>query len=149
MKKLKEILVIMFISIFIVSLKGANGNTPTENPIHEGSVTLNSYEKYQEFVSHHYSRVNGSMTIYGIDELLNLEGLESLMYIDGHLSINNNPNLKDLRGLNSLKSVGTSLTIQNNETLISLEGLERLENQSELDDISLDKVNFIRRFRKP
>jgi hypothetical protein len=65
--------------------------------------------------------------------LFNLTGLDNLYAIGGSLHISSNPNLQNLSGLNDLSSIGGWLQIEFNNTLSSLTGLDDLSSLGGLD----------------
>ena len=83
------------------------------------------------------TEIMGNVIINGSD-IINLNGLDSLVSIGGCLKIENNPLLANLDGLQSLVSIGKfgmpngdsysewGLSISNNTALISLSGLDSL-----------------------
>jgi hypothetical protein len=62
----------------------------------------------------------------GNPNLLNLDGLDSLVYINGHLEIIGNHYLTSLMGLESLTSIGGDLLLYESFNLTSLTGLANL-----------------------
>lgn len=64
----------------------------------------------------------------GNDLLVNLEGLDSLLYVSGAFMIVQNHGLEDLRGLRSLESVGAEFGIYENNSLASLDGANSLSS---------------------
>lgn len=64
--------------------------------------------------------------------LLNdLQGLETIEYLDGRLTINNNQSLKSLKALQHISNIGWRCTITNNSLLESLDGLQQLDSINE------------------
>jgi hypothetical protein len=77
------------------------------------------------------TRVTGNLIIVRTD-LVNLESLECLNSIDGHLMIGEyeggNDQLVSLAGLENLTSIGGSLFIRGNKRLIDISALDHLES---------------------
>lgn len=107
-------------------LRNGNCSKGNQENIYEGDAYLNTYQEYQEFISHKYTEVTGFLHIHNIPQLTNLQGLESINSLGGTLFINSNYNLQSLDGLESLTSVGWDLNIYSNENIQSLQGLESL-----------------------
>ena len=79
--------------------------------------------------------IEGDVVIYGND-ITNLNGLNVLTSIWGHLWIGNNQALTSLTGLDNLTSIGGSLGISNTTPLTSLTGLANLTSIGEDLNIS-------------
>lgn len=86
------------------------------------NIALNSQAEVDAFDC---SQINGSLTINGSD-ITNLDALQRLEFIDGPLSISNNPMLSSLEGLESLQTINGPLVIVFNPQLNNLDGLEGL-----------------------
>ena len=62
-------------------------------------------------------RLTGSLTVEGLQDVTNLDGLEGLETVLGHVLLAGNPQLVDTRGLFFLREVGTFLKIDANPLL--------------------------------
>lgn len=62
-------------------------------------------------------RLTGSLTVQGLADVTNLDGLDGLETVLGHVLLANNPQLVDTRGLFHLREVGTFLKIDANPLL--------------------------------
>ncbi len=60
------------------------------------------------------------------NDITNLQGLENLTSISGHLNILYNSNLVNLQGLENITSIGGDLVLFSNPSLVNLEGLNNL-----------------------
>ncbi|NNJ83069.1 MAG: hypothetical protein HKP11_12840, partial [Flavobacteriaceae bacterium] len=119
--------------------------------VYDGDITLTSQQEVIDFGYQNYSKVTGTLAIWGynyIDSLTplqtilrvnkldisgclgleNLNGLEHLHTIDGSLTIFANEGLLNFNGLNSLTEIGDELDIHNNAHLISISNLLSLTN---------------------
>jgi hypothetical protein len=75
--------------------------------------------------------IDGNLSIYLCDSLIDLTGLEGLNYIGGSLNIGNvtyggNLNLSSFSGLNNLTYIGGGLGIISNKSITYLSGLDNL-----------------------
>ncbi len=75
-------------------------------------------------------RIEGTFDLNINTSLVNLSGLDNLIFIGGSLEISNCDLLLDLTGLNNVTSIGGSLSILDNQNLNSLVGLENLTSIS-------------------
>lgn len=73
------------------------------------------------------AELEGDVTIFGLDNITDLNGLNTLTSIGGDLSIFDCFYLTDLTGFENLNSIGGHLTIEYNE-LVSLTGLDNITN---------------------
>ena len=87
--------------------------------------------------------IEGDVMING-DDIINLNGLNVLTAIWGHLSIgntsNNNPVLTSLLGLDNITFIGGNLLIWGNNALTNLTGLEGLDSIEMLRILSNDAL---------
>jgi hypothetical protein len=99
----------------------------------EGDITLSSQTEVDAF---NCNVVTGNLIISGSD-ITNLDGLASIRFIDGSLTISNNSSLTNLDGLSSLKTIVGEwswyfaiggLSISDNDVLTNLDGLSSLVN---------------------
>lgn len=72
-------------------------------------------------------RIEGSVKIIG-EDITNLRGLSAVNFIEGYLSISENPLLINLAGLENLYSISSFLEINSNYNLVSLDGLTSLNS---------------------
>jgi hypothetical protein len=83
------------------------------------------------------------MYITGNPQLMNVDGLSSLVSIDKELSIKGNSSLQNINGLSSLTTIGSnpelhylSMEIDNNAALTTIRGLRNLESISGRTSVS-------------
>ncbi|KAL6749606.1 hypothetical protein V8C86DRAFT_976734 [Haematococcus lacustris] len=70
----------------------------------------------------------GGLSVYNMDGLKHLTGLEALYNITGDLIISENDALLDCAGLDALRAVGGDLLMNSNQNLLTLKGLSALES---------------------
>jgi hypothetical protein len=68
--------------------------------------------------------IEGDVRIEG-DDIVNLDGLHHVQFIEGSFVIINNPSLLSLQGLTSLESVQGDFLINNNDNLVDLSGIDQ------------------------
>ncbi|KAG1663631.1 hypothetical protein FOA52_011686 [Chlamydomonas sp. UWO 241] len=68
----------------------------------------------------------GSLSVYNMDGLKNMTGLESLQTVEQNLAIGRCGGLISLAGLSSLTTIGGDLLLVSNEALKDLDGLQNL-----------------------
>lgn len=90
--------------------------------------TFDSQGKIDSFATNFPScnRIEGDVLITG--NITNLNGLTSLVYLDGILEVNGCSGLQDLTGLGNLKRVGNLLLFYGNADLENLQGLGSLDS---------------------
>ncbi len=86
-----------------------------------------------------YTEVNGNLIISNTT-LTNLNGLEKLTIVNGHLRIKDNDVLNSLNGLESLISVGEGLYIYGNDALTNLSGLDNIASVGKSLDIGYNNA---------
>jgi hypothetical protein len=96
-------------------------NPLNTNPF-EGDLNLITQADVDVF---DYTSIAGNLTISGAD-ILNLFALNTLIAINGSLSISSNTSLVSVRGLENLSSVTGDLSILNNNVMTTLDGLENI-----------------------
>ncbi|MFT6843479.1 MAG: hypothetical protein ACJASR_002260 [Psychroserpens sp.] len=96
-------------------------NPLNTNPF-EGDLNLVTQADVDVF---DYTSIAGNLTISGSD-ILNLFALNTLIAINGNLSISSNTSLVTVRGLENLSSVAGDLSILNNNVMTTLDGLENI-----------------------
>ncbi|WP_432671658.1 GEVED domain-containing protein [Flavobacterium sp. SM2513] len=72
-------------------------------------------------------KINGDLTIYNNSQLENLDGLNNVTEIDGKIEIITNAALQNLDGLDSVTQIDGNIVIQNNASLINVYGLENID----------------------
>ena len=95
-----------------------------------GVVTITTQTELDEFVKNNYHTIQGDLIIDEDPEgegIVSLEGLESLLEIQGSLIIRNTNSITNLKGLEGL-SIVYQLYIQNNMELSNLDALSGIEN---------------------
>lgn len=73
----------------------------------------------------------GDLVIEDNPKLLNIDGLNNIETIDGHLIFINNQLLNDITGLSNLKNINGDLKFSNQNQITSLEGLNSLTSIQE------------------
>lgn len=130
--------------------------------VFNGNATLTTQQEVDDFGANNYTAVTGKLTISGSsitdlsslstiqtigngnvsgtglfivnnDNLINLNGLNSVTTISGDLEVTNNALLQTLSGLNNVNAInfdqlvfGGGLYIKNNNSLMNLSGLDNL-----------------------
>jgi hypothetical protein len=98
-----------------------------------GDLTINITDGFTEVEMPYVTSLGGDLRILCNYDLVRLD-LGSLVYIRGDVEIEGNKSLPNLDGLRSLKYVGGSLTIGGqsckhpNGELVNIEGLDKLES---------------------
>ncbi|MEL6811661.1 MAG: hypothetical protein AAFP76_10030 [Bacteroidota bacterium] len=98
-----------------------------EGGIYEGSITFSRQNQIGAFALNGYETVTGRISIFG-NSVVDLKPLRCLKIIGGELSIDGVANLENLDGLENLTSIGGSLKIANNISLETTEALSALQN---------------------
>ncbi len=97
--------------------------TAFEELIYEGDYTIYNQNDLDAIVG--YTGITGNLVISSEFELVNLDGLEHLIHVDGSLRIENNIILEDLNGLSNLSTIGSNLII-NGTYMRSFSGMASL-----------------------
>ncbi|WP_298238751.1 hypothetical protein [uncultured Algibacter sp.] len=118
----------IFSSEEIKMLKNTSMEVELDAKIFDGTITIDTQEKFDDFVSEEYSRVSGNLNISNIDNFTSIENLSNLTSIGGGLRIVTVDKLNSLKGLDNLKCIGADLSIYNNPMLSSIEHLNSLSN---------------------
>jgi len=115
------------ITLFIVMLTAFAANIISQPCLPDGIIFSNQ-SMIDNFQTNYpnCNIVEGDVRIHGND-IINLDGLNSITGIDGYLEIRINPNLTELAGLSNLSYIGDYLLISENPLLISFIGLNSLE----------------------
>jgi len=82
--------------------------------------------------------ISGNLIIEGPD-IVNLDGLSSIVQVNGNVIIGDtigNPNLISLSGLSNLSNIGGSLSVQNNASLENFAGVVSSMNAMELSSLT-------------
>jgi hypothetical protein len=82
--------------------------------------------------------ISGNLIIVG-QNIVNLDGLSSIVQVNGNVIIGDsigNPNLTSLSGLSNLSSIGGSLSVQNNAALENFSGVVSSMNAMELSSLT-------------
>lgn len=91
-----------------------------------GSISFTSQAQVDAFATtYSCTEITGDVVISGND-ITNLNGLTSLIKVDGNLIIYGNAQLHNLNGLGGLNSIGGMLEIVNNALVSDLDGLSAL-----------------------
>jgi len=101
----------------------------TPQPCLENGIVFSTQNEIDNFKSNYPNciEIDGDVRITG-DDIVNLLGLDSIIFIRGKLEIANNPSISSLEGLNSLARIGMDLEIWGNDSLVNLIGLDNLES---------------------
>ena len=101
------------------------------------NITLSSQTAVDEFVMNYGTCDNivGDLVIgirvFGLgitSDITNLNGLQNLTSIGGHLYISGNPQLTNIAGLQNLTSIGETLVILQHSQLTNIDGLQNLSS---------------------
>ena len=105
-------------------------------------ITFSTQEEIDNFQSEYPNciEIEGAVVIGGDkiknDDIVNLNVLNILTSIEGHISIKNNNYLESLSGLNNVTSIGGYLIIEANNALTSLMGLDNI-NAGSISELSI------------
>ena len=98
--------------------------------VHNGDVELNTQKQVEEFGINNYTKINGNLTIRHFGkvrvDIVSLEALNSISFIENDLEISYNEQLINVDGLNNLTSIGGILNIENDSNLENLKGFHNL-----------------------
>lgn len=87
--------------------------------------------------------ITGALSIRNCSILENLDGLESLIFIEETIAIDDNPSLKNIDALRNVGSVLDNILIRRNSALIQLDGLEGIAELTDLQIFSNHSLNNI------
>ncbi len=90
------------------------------------------------------TQINGGLTIWRNNNLENLSGIETLVFIGEELEIKSSPILSSMLGLNNVKSIGSLNTLHNTTNGLSIEdsqvsSLQELSSLEYLSGLSLKR----------
>lgn len=102
----------------------------------KGNLDIQGVSSLKEL--HNLRVIEGTLILYGNENLTSLHGLESLSTV-GLLEILDNNDLNSLQGLEGLTSVRDYLLIWSNDNLRSLQGLEGLKSVGDKFSIKENK----------
>lgn len=167
---MKKILLV-FIAVFAFSCSSDDSGTvdpvvtnpEPENPaiqcanVYNGDIKLSSQAELNAFAAYNYCGIKGSLSISpgGFDtttDITTLVGLESLKYVTGYLSIQNNSVLANLKGLDNLEEV-FFLSVSYNDILVDFEGLGSLrkivgnDSMHDMYDIKIHQNNSLKNLK--
>lgn len=106
-----------------------------------GGITFSTQAEIDQFQTNYpgCTEIQGDVTING-NNICNLDGLESVTFIGGNLSIICNYSLSDIDGLGNLTSIGGILQLSDNPSLTSLTAFANLASTGSLlisDNVAL------------
>lgn len=98
----------------------------------EGSININRTDLANLDFMACVEEVTGSVTIYGNDQLANVDGLWSLGALGADFVLSENAGLVDFDGLPNVVEIPGSLVVKNNAGMESLSGFQQLEGVGDL-----------------
>ncbi|MEM5566065.1 hypothetical protein WNY78_13165 [Psychroserpens sp. AS72] len=112
--------------------------------IYNGDVTLSTQDEVNDFGLFNYNGISGNLRIGNLDgsDITNLTPLESLVTINGRLSIFNT-DLQSFTGLNNIETIDVGLYIGDNNSLISISGFDNLNSIGNLSVYSNQNLESI------
>lgn len=107
-----------------------NLNDLFENPIYEGSIQLKTQQEVNDFGTHGYNRIAGTLEIgedqSSYSDITDLTPLSTLKNVDGDLYIAYNGELITTAGLENISSIGANIGFTENPMLEKIEGLQNI-----------------------
>lgn len=110
----------LLIIIFLIIFTRITAQCPPDGIVFSNQTEIDSFQTNYPNCSEIYGvRIEGG-------DIVNLNGLSSLISIEQQLVITENNLLNDMTGLNNLTSIGANLAITYNNSLTNLSGLDNL-----------------------
>jgi len=120
--------------------------TPPVCPV-SGNYILKNQAEVNAFVSSFSicDSLIGNLTIFGGNDILNIDGLNFIKYISGNLTIKNNYKISNMQGFSNLQKVGGFLSVEGNilvnslahlDSLTYIGGLLRIQNNNAIPNLN-------------